>query len=246
LGKKKVLRKCETKAFPNCIIQIQVHNNRIVVSDIQESVHLAMYRHDVNQFFIFADDTLPRWLTCCIPLDQDTYAGGDKFGNFFIIRLPKHVSIDLEEDPTGNRLLVDKASLNGAPHKFDHIVHYHVGDIITSLNKTGLVFGGREVLIYTTLQGGIGCFVPFVSREDVEFFQLLEAHLRNENGSLVGRDHLWYRSYYMPVKNVIDGSLCEQFSILPAEKRGEISASFDRSPIELIKKIQDMRTNVAF
>lgn len=36
--------------------------------------------------------------------------------------------------------------------------------------------------------------------QDIDFFQHLEMHLRAEQPSLCGRDHLSYRSYYMPVK----------------------------------------------
>lgn len=55
-------------------------------------------------------------------------------------------------------------------------------------------------------------FLPFNSREDVDFFSHIEMHLRQENPPLLGRDHLAYRSYYFPVKDVIDGDLCEQFA----------------------------------
>lgn len=57
-----------------------------------------------------------------------------------------------------------------------------------------------------------GALVPFTSREDVDFFQHLEMHLRQENPPLTGRDHLAFRGSYLPVKDVIDGDLCEQFS----------------------------------
>ena len=48
-------------------------------------------------------------------------------------------------------------------------------------------------------------FAPSVLKEDVEFFQYLELHMRGEAISLVGRDHLSYRSYYLPskVRNLI-------------------------------------------
>ena len=55
-------------------------------------------------------------------------------------------------------------------------------------------------MLYTTLHGAIGVFVPFVSREDVDFFTHLEMHVRQENNPLCGRDHLAYRSFYFPVK----------------------------------------------
>lgn len=54
--------------------------------------------------------------------------------------------------------------------------------------------------------------LPFTSREDVDFFLHLEMHLRQDHPPLCGRDHLSYRSAYFPVKDVIDGDLCEQFA----------------------------------
>ena len=68
-----------------------------------------------------------------------------------------------------------------------------VGDILTSITKTSLAAGGREVLLYTGFLGTVGALIPLVSREDVEFWSMLEMHLRSENQSLIGRDHLAYR-----------------------------------------------------
>lgn len=50
-------------------------------------------------------------------LDYDTIAGGDKFGNFFIDRLPAETSEEVDEDPTGNKIMYEKGYLMGAPHK---------------------------------------------------------------------------------------------------------------------------------
>lgn len=57
-----------------------------------------------------------------------------------------------------------------------------------------------------------GSLVPFTSREDMDFFSHLEMHLRQEHPPLSGRDHMSYRSSYFPVKDVIDGDLCEQYT----------------------------------
>jgi splicing factor 3B subunit 3 len=89
-------------------------------------------------------------------------------------------------------------------------------------------------------------YVPFVAKEDVEFFQMLEMHMRTEAPPLAGRDHLSYRSYYVPVKSVIDGDLCEQFNTLPADKRRMIAEELDRSVGEVQKKIEDMRVRSGF
>ena len=83
--------------------------------------------------------------------------------------------------------------------------------------------------------------MPFVSKEDVDTLSTLESHLRQENDSLVGRDHLAYRSSYAPVKSVIDGDLCETFGLLPAAKQNAIAQELDRKPSEINKKLAQLR-----
>jgi len=244
LGKKKLLRKCENKSFPNFINAIQTMGDRIYVSDIQESVHFVKYKKVDNQLYIFADETTPKWMTSSILLDYDTVCGADKFGNIFISRLPSQVSDDVEDDPTGSKLRIEQGYLNGAAHKLEEINFFHVGETINSISKTSLIPGGAEVIIYTTIMGGIGALLPFASREDVDFFTHLEMHLRQENPPLCGRDHLSYRSYYFPVKDIIDGDLCEQFSTIDPEKQKTIAEELDRTPSEVMKKLEDIRNRL--
>ena len=98
--------------------------------------------------------------------------------------------------------------------------------------------------MYTTIMGSVGSFVPVQSRDDADFFQLLEMHLRQENPPLCGRDHLVYRSYYHPVKDVIDGDFCELFTTLPYSKQREISEQLDRQPEDVCKRLEDMRNKI--
>ena len=120
----------------------------------------------------------------------------------------------------------------------------HIGELVNSLSKTSLVTGGAEALIYTTIMGGIGAVLPFVSREDVDFFSHLEMHMRNEMPPLCGRDHLSFRSYYYPVKDVIDGDLCEQYAMLPPDKQKNIADELDRTPSEVLKKLEVIRNSL--
>ena len=69
-------------------------------------------------------------------------------------------------------------------------------------------------------------------------------HLRQDNPPLCGRDHLSFRSSYNPVRNVIDGGLCEQFSQLPREVQARIAEELDRTPGEVVKKLEDMRNKI--
>nr|CAD1827478.1 unnamed protein product [Ananas comosus var. bracteatus] len=103
LGKRKLLRKCENKLFPRTIVSIHTYRDRIYIGDIQESFHYCKYRRDENQLYIFADDSVPRWLTASHHIDFDTMAGADKFGNVYFVRLSQDVSDEIEEDPTGAR-----------------------------------------------------------------------------------------------------------------------------------------------
>lgn len=200
LGKKKLLRKCENKHIPSQIVNIQSMGQRIYVSDVQESVFFVRYKRAENQIIIFADDTHPRWITATTLLDYDSIATGDKFGNISILRLPHSVTDDVDEDPTGTKSLWDRGLLSGASQKAENIGTIHIGEIVMSMQKATLIPGGSESLIYSTISGAVGALVPFTSREDYDFFQHLEMHMRNENPPLCGRDHLSYRSYYYPVK----------------------------------------------
>jgi len=246
MGKKKLLRKCENKKISTFITSIDSVGYRIIVHDIQDSFHFLKYKRKDNQLVLFADDVSTRFLTCGCLMDYDTMAGADKFGNIFFVRLPPDVKDDIEEDPTGVKALWDRGLLNGASQKADTVAMYHIGETALSLQKATLIPGGSESLVYTTLSGGIGMLVPFTSREDIDFFQHLEMHMRQENPPLCGRDHLWYRSSYSPLKAAVDGDLCEQFNSLDFAKRKSIAEELDRTPAEVSKKLEDIRTRYAF
>ncbi|KAG0304071.1 Splicing factor 3B subunit 3 [Linnemannia gamsii] len=240
LGKRKLLRKCENRSLPNCIVTLHNQGGRIVIGDVQESVHYASYVAADNKLVVFADDKAPRWISCSAMIDYDTVAAGDKFGNFFVNRLPQKLSQEIDEDEAGSKS-VGKGYLHGAAHKLDLMAHYHVGDILTSLAKTSFVAGGREMILYTSFMGGIGIFIPFQTKEDIDFFQTLEMHMRNEMPPLAGRDHLSYRGYHVPVKGTVDGDMCEQYNLLSGVKKSQIAEELDRTPAEIQKKIEDMR-----
>lgn len=244
LGKKKLLRKCENKNFPNTIMAIHTYGDRIYVADMQESFHYVKYRRDENQLYTFADDSCSRWLTATLHIDFDTMAGADKFGNVYFIRLPHDVSEEIEDDPTGGKIKWEQGKLNGAPNKVEEIIQFHVGDVVTCLQKASLIPGGGESVLFGTVMGSIGALLPFQSREDVDFFSHLEMHLRQEHPPLCGREHMGFRSAYFPVKDVIDGDLCEQYPTLAPDLQRKIADELDRTPGEILKKLEDVRNRI--
>lgn len=73
------------KHVPNLVTGIYTIGQRVIVSDVQESLFWVRYRRNENQLIIFADDTYPRWVTTACLLDYDTMASADKFGNISIV-----------------------------------------------------------------------------------------------------------------------------------------------------------------
>lgn len=92
--------------------------------------------------------------------------------------------------------------------------------------------------------GGLGALLPFAGREDVDFFTHLEMHMRQEHPPLCGRDHMAFRSAYAPVKDVVDGDLCEQFAMLKPDLQRRIAEELDRTPGEVLKKLEDIRNKI--
>lgn len=215
---------------------IQSRGDRIYVGDIHESFHFLKYRKAEKQIYLFADCKSPRHLTSCTVLDYNTLAGADKFGNVFVVRLPAEISEEAENDTVYGEWM------NSANHKLQDVVNFHLGDIVTSLQKVAFVSGDPGVLMYATISGALGAFLPFNTREDVDFFFNLELQMRQKHPSLTGRDHLAYRSYYFPIKDCIDGDLCEQYITLPVQIQTEIASELGCEPQDILGKIEEIRT----
>ena len=246
LGMRQLLRKCQAEVVPNLIVGLQTQGSRIIVSDIEQSVFYVVYKFSDNLLIPFADDMIARHVTCTAMVDYETVAGGDRFGNVWLVRCPQKASEEADEEGSGAHLTHERSYLHGAPNRIEQMSHDYVQDLPTSIQKATLVAGGREVLVWSGLQGSIGILIPFVGREDVDFFQQLEQQLRAEDAPLAGNDHLRYRSSYVPVKAVIDGDLCERFTLLPNDKKQIIAGELDRSIREIEKKVSEMRTRVAY
>ncbi|EGD77940.1 splicing factor 3b subunit 3 [Salpingoeca rosetta] len=246
MGRKKLLRKCENKHLPSRVVDIEVMGTRVVVADQRESVFFLKYKPTENVLSVFCDDTTPRWCTAMLMVDYSTVCVADKFGNVSVLRCPDDVTDTLQEDPSGAKAFWARGYLNGAPQKLVQVANFYIGEIVQSLHKTTLTPSGTECIAYTTLSGSIGALMPFSHKEDAEFFQTLELHLRQEHPPICGRDHLAFRSAYVPCKSVIDGDLCEEYNMLSASLKSDIADGLERTPQEVAKKLEEFRTRYAF
>ena len=70
---------------PNLIVDIKCRGDRVIVSDVQESVFFVRYKRQENQLIIYMDDCNQRCITTSILLDFDTIACADKFGNICVV-----------------------------------------------------------------------------------------------------------------------------------------------------------------
>lgn len=161
----------------------------------------------------------------------------------FVLRLPDDANDDVADSTNqGNsRMLWDQGLLNGAPNKLELLSHYYLGEAGTTITKASMKLQGKEVLLVSTITGAIYAFVPAKSKEEVTFFQHLEMFMRQEYVSLCQRDHLAYRSYFQPVKLTVDADLCERYATLSYNKQKEFADDVDRTPLEVIKKLEEMR-----
>ncbi|EAR85077.1 splicing factor 3B subunit 3 (macronuclear) [Tetrahymena thermophila SB210] len=244
LGKKKLLKKAEIKGLQSPVNGIQTFGDRIYVSMVADSVHVLKYRSKDQTFYEVCDDILPRWMSSFQVLDYHTYIGGDKFENAFVCRVPSNADEEMEENPMAYKLRWETGYLNGAPFKTEQICHFYAGEVITTLQKASLVSTGNEIVLYGTSMGSIGAYLPFQTKEDIDFFIHLEMYLRLDVLPLAGRDHVMFRSFYGPVKSVIDGDLCEQFIKLSSGKQKVLADEMDRHPHEVHKKLDEIRNKI--
>lgn len=101
--------------------QSKTYTTNTTLCTPQESVHFLRYNKRDNSFYIFADDATPRYVTTVLPLDYDTVAVADKFGNVSVLRLPADVSAQVRGSAIGVRRRWRAATRRaGAPAPCSH------------------------------------------------------------------------------------------------------------------------------
>jgi splicing factor 3B subunit 3 len=247
LGRARLLKKCEAR-LPTFAACLATQGFRLAVGDAHQGLLLLQYLPGDNQFLAFADEAGPRATSCLAFLDYETLAGGDRFGNVFVARLPAGLGEAVDIDGTVASPANKHAGLLGAPHKLERLVEFHLGDTPVAMHRAALSPGARQAIHYATVSGAIGVLLPLATRSEALLLQNLELAMRTESpAGLGGRDHLAYRSAYYPLKGAIDGDLCEAFLHLPEDRQARLAQALDMPSAALLqRKIQALRSSIGF
>ncbi|KAH0792774.1 pre-mRNA-splicing factor rse1 [Histomonas meleagridis] len=229
LGHHQLLKRCESRTLPNFINYVSSNGVRIIVGDMTESFIFLKYDKVSDVITPFCDDCVPRFPLSAVLLDRSTVATGDRFGNFSILRLPFDVSDDAEIDPSGVGMIWEHHDMCGCPNKFDLAVNYHVGDPITGLDLST----SEECIVYGTVGGQIGVMIPFITDVEASICRKLEIEVRKRRPTLCGRVHEMFRSYYAPVKCVVDGDMVLEYLNMNQNEQHEISISLQTTPFDI-------------
>lgn len=258
MGKKQLLKKSST----NMDILTRVNKleylegGLFVAADASSSVIYLNFNTTTNHFEPLISDTASRAITAFTCLDKRTVAAGDKFGNIFVSRVPLEAATQMSNNVLSQ---FQDEFLNGPSFRLLKLCDFYVGDVVTSFHKGSFVVGGTESLIYTGIQGTVGMMMPLGTNHEVQFLLNFEKAMRkhyekeiedvNKLGSrfnLVGREHLKFRGYYNPVKNVVDGDFLERYYELESSLKIKIASELGRVPREVERKLYDLRNRAAF
>ncbi|RLV93793.1 Pre-mRNA-splicing factor RSE1 [Spathaspora sp. JA1] len=240
LGKSQLLRKSTSiiSYLSNINSILHIESNRIVITDASSScISYAKYDSGLNQFIPFADDVTKRQITAITSLDYDTVVSGDKFGNIRINRLDQDIS--RQSDESWSLVKHTDGLFNSTSSKLSNLATIYVHDIPVKLLKVD------DAIIWTGLMGTITGLLPLLTTSEVEWLNKLQISMRNHTSfNILDKDHLKSRSYYDPVKCIIDGDLLEMYHILSQQDKLSISRSINRSPGEIEKKLESLRNRI--
>nr|BAS01429.1 splicing factor 3b [Lotharella vacuolata] len=248
IGKKRLLEQSQVSIYNAYISTIQLAGKRFIIGDFNNGIIVSNLNIDLFEINFFARSTIGKYIENIKLLDYDTISITDLNGNFIVFRIPKDLSITVEK---GYQIILPKNKIKFEKLKIlDTISIYNVGESIKKLLKLNLLAWKSEILLYLTILGGVGCFVPLktkfyikIYRKEVMFLTNLNLFLHQENISLIFLNN-YTNSLYYPNKRVIDAEFCESIKFLPNFIKISISKGLKVKIETIIKYLDSLKLKV--
>uniref|UniRef100_A0A7S4DM63 RSE1/DDB1/CPSF1 C-terminal domain-containing protein n=1 Tax=Lotharella globosa TaxID=91324 RepID=A0A7S4DM63_9EUKA len=235
VGKKRLLNQKQISIHNAYISIMQIAGNRFIIGDFNNGLLISKIIIEKFEINFFAKSTIGKYIENIILLDYDTICISDLNGNFIVFRIPKELSIPIEK---GYYLSLSENSIKFEKLKIIDLISVHnIGENIKKILKLCLLPWKNEILLYLTILGGIGCFLPLSIKKEIMFLTNLNLFLHQESISLVSLNN-YINSPYYPMKRMFDAEFCESIKFLPNSAKISISKGL-KVKIETITKYLD-------
>lgn len=240
LGLKQLLRKAQTEVCKRVTcVDVFPGSNRVAVGDIRQSVTVLVHLEhpvDGHELYPLVCDRIQRQVTCLKFVDYETVAVGDRFGSFSMLRIPSEASKLADEDHNAVHLRQLEPTLNGSAHyRFQQVVSYHLEDVPMAI---GLC---RGMLVVSCLLGTVTAFVPVPTDKEARHLKNVEKYVAELDVGLMGRDHLKFRGYYVPVQDVVDGDLLDGYLVMDKGERERVGEKVGLEVEDVVGRVVNMR-----
>ncbi|KAG5354548.1 Pre-mRNA-splicing factor RSE1 [Yarrowia sp. B02] len=245
LGLKQLLRKAQVELSKRVTcLDVFPGSNRVAVGDILQSVTVCVILEENSGssedsaghvIYPLVCDSIQRQVTCLTFVDYQTLAVGDRFGGFTMLRIPAEASKLADEDFSAVHLRQLEPTFNAtARYRFDHVTSFHLEDVPVNIG----MFSGS--LVVSCLLGTVASFTPVASDKEGRQLKTIEKFVAESDPGLMGRDHLKFRGYYVPVKGVVDGDMVREVLEMSAEKRKEVAEKSDLDVEGVVNRVVRM------
>ncbi|AIB09828.1 splicing factor 3b (nucleomorph) [Lotharella oceanica] len=235
IGKKRLLNQTQISIHNAHISTMQIAGTRFIIGDFNNGLLISKIIIEKYELNFFARSIIGKYIETIILLDYDTICISDLNGNFAVFRISKELSIPIEK---GYQIISSKNGIKFEKLKnIDLISIYNIGESIKKFLKLNLLPWKNDILLYLTILGGIGCFLPLNIKKEIIFLTNLNLFLHQESISLISLNN-YIDSPYYPTKRMFDAEFCESIKLLPNSTKITISKGL-KVKIETITKYLD-------
>ena len=191
----------------------------LVCGTSDHSVFVCRVHKGPNSLLMFkvAADQVPRMIMKAIFADPRTIVASDRLGSVFVLRIAPDTRFTLPAAAEQlSEVELDDAVKVRSVTGLQQVGSFFVGQVVNSLQSVEFPnptsgTGGRHssAVIYGTVLGATGAFVPFAAEEDAAMVAYGNVPMEDGFRSIGQRSALAFRSSFYARQGVVDGDLLE-------------------------------------